>query len=150
VWSSLIIISQPLCVAVLELTDDGYPGITCMKRLCREANWQPRIDWDIGTSILDCTVCIVSGRSARPVRGFFLPVPPPSGGNDSLDSAKVLMAAPAHQPYQLVAMEVMLCDLATSTAVIDILTILLYRFWLVEEAITDHEVQFTSPEFAEF
>ena len=130
-----------------------------MKQRCREAIWWPGIDGDIETFVRDCTACIVSGKSARPVPGPLQPVPLPSGPwrKLALDFAGEFTAAPAHQRYLLVAMdyntkwpEVALCGSATSAAAIDFLTSLFDRFGLVEEVVSDNGVQFTSAEFTNF
>lgn len=109
--------------------------------------------------VRDCTACIVSGKSIRPVPGPLLPVPLPSGPwrKLALDFAGEFAIAPSHQWYMLVAMdfyskwpEVALCGSPTSAAAITFLTGLFDRFGLVEELVTDNGVQFTSSEFSEF
>ena len=153
------VIPSTLRAAVLELAHEGHPGIVRMKQRCRAAVWWPAIDTDVEAFVRDCTACIVSGKSVRPVPGPLQPAPLPSGPwrKLALDFAGEFVVAPAHQRYLLVAMdyyskwpEVALCGSATSATVIEFLTGMFDRFGLVDEVVTDNGVQFTSSEFAEF
>ena len=129
-----------------------------MKSGCRNAVWWPGIDRAIEDHVRDCTACIVSGKSIRPVPGPLLPVPLPLGPwrKLALDFAGEFTIAPAHQRYMLVAMdvyskwpEVALCGSPTPSAAITFLTGLFDRFGLVEELVTDNGVQFASSEFSD-
>lgn len=159
VRGSRTVVPSALRDTVLELAHEGHPGIVRMKSRCRQAVWWPGIDKAIENFVRECTACIVSGKSVRPVPGPLLPVPLPSGPwrKLALDFAGEFTIAPAHQRYLLVAMdyyskwpEVALCGSPTSAAAITFLTGLFDRFGLVEELVTDNGVQFTSSEFSEF
>lgn len=153
------IIPETLTAAILDLAHEGHPGIVRMKQLCRDAVWWAGIDKDIERYVRDCTACVLSGKAAKPRPGPLHPVPLPSGPWRKLavDIAGEFMAAPHHQRYVIVAVdmyskwpEVAACGSPTSASVIEFLTSIFDRFGLVEEIVTDNGVQFVSKEFEDF
>ena len=74
-----LVIPMSLRAAVLELAHEGHPGIVRMKQKCRESVWWPGIDRQVEDYVRDCVVCVVSGKSVRPVPGPLQPTPLPLG-----------------------------------------------------------------------
>lgn len=153
------VIPSALTAQLLELAHEGHPGIVRMKQRCRQAVWWVGIDTDIEHFVRECTACVLSGKSVAPRPGPLQPLPLPTGPWQklSIDIAGEFQAAPDHQRYLIVAVdlyskwvEVTACSTVTTSSIVNFLSTLFERYGLIQEVVTDNGVQFTSHEFASF
>jgi len=153
------VIPVMLRARMLELAHEGHPGIVRMKQCCRENIWWPGIDKDVEHQVRECTACVLSGKSIRPVPLPAKQIPLPSGPwrKVAIDIAGEFRAAPHHQRFLIVAIdcyskwpEVRCTGNITSAAVIDFLSDLFCRFGTVEELVSDNGPQFISDELQQF
>jgi len=94
------VIPTTLRARMLELGHEGHPGIIRMKQRCRESIWWPGIDVDVEQQVRECTACVLSGKSIRPVPLPARQIPLPSGPWRRV--AREFKAAPHHHHHHFI------------------------------------------------
>lgn len=148
-----IIIPEPLRNRVLELTHEGHPGETAMKRRVRAKVWWPRVDRDVEKFVKKCKDCLIVSQPDKPppmTRHKFPKAPWLCLAVDLLgplpNQVQILVLIDYYSRYT----EVKYLKSITSSTIVDCLEEVFSRLGYPESITADNDRQFVSTEFKTF
>jgi transposase InsO family protein len=148
-----IVIPKSLRIQVLQLSHEGHPGETLMKRRLRTKVWWPLIDRDVEEFVKKCKSCLLVARPSppNPMKRRIMPLGPwddiaidflgPLPSNDYL-----LVVVDYYSRY----FEIEVMRMITSGTTINRLERMFSRLGIPKTITLDNGRQLTSNEFKEF
>ena len=154
-----IVVPPTLQKRLLNLANQGHPGIVRMKRKVRETYWWPSMNKDVEHLIKHCQACQAGGKSAKSesIPEISIPKPDEPWKKIAIDITGPFFNAPHNKRYIVCIIdycsrfpEVLLTSNTTSANIISWLESVFSRFGNPESLVSDNSSQFTSVEFEGF